>query len=330
MKALLAGLVLLSAPLALHQAASAQPAAYAPPRTPDGKPDLQGYWLTGFLTPMERPDTLTSLAVPADKKAETIALLQKMNDEGEVYDPEKDYNPLPATLLDMGGELRSSLVIEPADGKLPLTSLAKAVLDQFKFNYDDPEGRPASERCMDGLVNAPLAGLPILIPLQIVQTPDAVVLAMEDMDPLRIVTLGAKPGTANTTTRSGHSSGRWEDDTLIVETTGLNVTDKAGLAFRSTGAIITSDSRIVERFHLVSPDTLHYQFTVEDPSLYTKPWRAEFALTRTHHAMTEYACHEGNRSMIHILTAARLNRQTKEDRDAQKAAAEAKEKAAAK
>jgi hypothetical protein len=229
----------------------------------------------------------------------------------------------------MGGELRSSLIVEPADGKLPLTSLAKAVLDQLKLNYDDPEGRPTSERCMDGLVNAPLAGLPILIPLQIVQTPAAVVLAMEDMDPVRIVALADHLGADSAATRSGHSSGHWDGDTLIVETTGLNITDKSGLAFRSTGAIITSDSRIIERFRLTSPETLHYEFTVEDPSLYTKPWRAEFILKRTHHAMTEYACHEGNRSMIHILTAARLNRQTKEERDAQKAAAEAKEKTAA-
>lgn len=323
MKAILVGIALVCAQPAFAQ-------AYSPPRTADGKPDLQGYWLTGFLTPMERPDKLTSLVIPAEKKDETIALIKEMNSEGEVYDPEIDYNPLAPALLEMGGELRSSLIVEPADGKLPLTSLAKAVLEQFKFNYDDPEGRPSSERCMDGLVNAPLAGLPLLIPLQVVQTPDAIVLAMEDMDPVRIVALAAHPGGDSSATRSGHSRGHWEGDTLVVETSGFNLTDKAGLTFRSTGAIITSDSRIIERFRLTSPETMHYEFTVEDPSLYTKPWRAEFVLRRTHHAATEYACHEGNRSMIHILTAARLNRQTKEERDKQRAAEETKEKAAAK
>lgn len=322
MKAILAGILLLSAQPAFAQV------SYGPPLTADGRPDLQGYWLTGFMTPLERPDKITDLVIPPEKKAETIAFLKERNSEGEVYDPEVDYNPLPPALLELGGELRSSLIIEPADGKLPLTSLAKATLDQFKFNYDDPEGRPTSERCMDGLVNAPLAALPLLIPLQVVQTPDAIVLAMEDMEPLRLITLTGSSDSA--ATRSGHSQGRWDGNTLVVETTGFNISDKAGLTFRGPGAFITSDSRVIERFSLISADKLHYQFTIEDPSLYSKPWRAEFTLTRTHHAVTEYACHEGNRSMIHILTAARLNRQTKEERDAQKKADEEKEKTAAK
>jgi hypothetical protein len=337
MKALLAGLALLSAPLGLVQPALAQSAlaqseakpAYAPPRTADGKPDLQGYWLTGFVTPLERPDKIPGLIVPPEKTAETLKLLKEMSSEGEVYDPEFDYNPLPAALLQLNGERRSSLIVEPADGKLPLTALATAVLDQFKFNYDDPEGRPSPERCIDGLVNAPLATLPLLIPLQIVQTPDTILLVMEDLDPARLVALADSPGKDTPATRNGRSRGHWEGDTLVVETSQFKLTDKAGLTFRGSGAFITSDSRVIERFTLTSPETMHYQFTIEDPSLYSKPWRAEFAFTRTPHAVTEYACHEGNRSMINILTAARLNRQTKKERDEQKAAAEAKEKAAA-
>jgi hypothetical protein len=322
MKAFVAGIALLCAQPAFAQ-------AYTPPRTADGKPDLQGYWLTGFMTPLQRPKKLRDLVIPPDKMDEAIALIKKMNDEGEVYDPEVDHNPLPPALLELAGELRSSLIVEPADGKLPLTALATAVLDQFKFGYDDPEARPTSERCMDGLVNAPLAALPLLIPLQVVQTPDTIVLAMEDMEPVRLVSLAKPPGPDGAATRSGQSRGHWEGDTLVVETTRFNITDKAGISFRGAGAIVTSDSRIIERFNLTSPETMLYQFTVEDPSLYAKPWRAEFALKRTEHTVYEYACHEGNRSMIHILTAARLNRQTKEGRDAQKQAEEAKAQAAA-
>ncbi|RYG32511.1 MAG: hypothetical protein EON93_11080 [Burkholderiales bacterium] len=313
MKALVAGIVLLCAQPALAQA------AFSPPRTSDGRPDLQGYWLSGFITPVERPDKLSTLVIPADQQAAALAMMTAMNDEGEVYDPEKDYNPLPAVLLELDGEMRSSQIVEPADGKLPLTSLAKAALDQFSFNFDDPEGRPSSERCMDGLVNAPIAGLPLLIPLQLVQTADAIVLAMEDMEPVRIVSFAAPHSSR---TRSGHSLGRWEGDTLIVETSQFAITDRAGLTFRGAGVPVTSDSRVIERFRLTSPDTILYQFTVEDPSLYSAPWRAEFLLRRTTHAVYEYACHEGNRSMIHILTAARLGRQTKKERDEQKLAAE--------
>ena len=230
--------------------------------------------------------------------------------EGEVYCPEFDSNPVPRALLKVNGDLRSSWLIEPADGKLPLTALAKAALEQDEPKFDDPENRPAPERCIDGLVNAPMAASSLMIPLQIVQTPGVMVLAMEDMEPLRIVSLTDPPQHEALRSRGGQSRGRWEDDTFVIETDSLSIADPGGLTWRG-GAFVTTDSRVIERFRLLSADLLLYRFTIEDPSLYKAPWLAEYVLKRIASPVYEYACHEGNYAMTNILTAARLDRQKK-------------------
>lgn len=305
MRALLAALALCAAP------AFAQPAAI--PRAPDGHPDLHGYWFSGFLTPLERADDVKELVVPPGAQAGLIEKLITAQSEGEVYDPEFDSNPVPRALLEVNGDLRSSWLIEPADGKLPLTALAKAALKRNDPKFDDPENRPAPERCIDGLVNAPMAASSLMIPLQIVQTPDVVVIAMEDMEPLRVVSLTDAPQHEALRSRGGQSRGRWEDDTFVIETDSLSISDPGGLTWRG-GAFVTTDSRVIERFRLLSADLLLYRFTIEDPSLYKAPWLAEYVLKRVASPVYEYACHEGNYAMTNILTAARLGRQEKPDK----------------
>ena len=285
--------------------ALAQPSTI--PRTPDGQPDLHGYWFTGFITPMQRSRGVTGLTVAPENAASLIAKLMEQRDEGEVYDPEFDSNTVVPALLSMNGELRSSLVVEPADGRLPLTALAKAALNGREEGFDNPEDRPPPERCMEGVVNAPLTSSFLMIPLQFVQTRDAVVLMMEDMEPSRIVTLSTPPRPDALRTRSGQSRGQWEGDTLVVQTDRFNIAAKQGITW-SGGAFLTSDSKVIERFTLTGADTLLYQFTVEDPSVYTKPWRAEYVLNRIARPAYEYACHEANRALTHILLAARLGK----------------------
>ncbi len=302
MRALLAVLALFAAP-AFAQAADI-------PRAPDGRPDLHGNWFSGFLTPLERPDDVKELVVPPGAQADLIKKLIADQSEGEVYDPEFDSNPVPRALLEMNGDLRSSWLIEPADGKLPLTALAKAAIERDGPRFEDPENRPAPERCIDGLVNAPMSASSMMIPMQIVQTPNAVVIAMEDMEPLRIVSLTDPPQHDALRSRGGQSRGRWEDDTFVVETSSLSISDPAGLTWRG-GAFVTSDSRVIERFRLLSADLLLYRFTIEDPSLYKAPWLAEYVLKRIASPVYEYACHEGNHAMINIMTAARLGKQKK-------------------
>ena len=300
MRAFIAGLAL----LATTPAAFAQAAAI--PRTPDGRPDLQGFWAAAFITPMERPDGFDTLIVPPERVAEAV---KKMTPEiGEVADPEIYFNPFPTNLLEMDGAFRSSTIVEPADGKLPFTALAQAAIRQFKFAFDNPEERPGQERCVDSLIHPPLQAISLLIPIQIVQTPNALALYSEDIDPGRVVTMNATPQPDAIRTRSGQSRGHWEGDTLVIETDHFAVEQPTGIDWRSS-ALITEDSRTIERFRALSVDSLLYQFTVEDPALYKKPWLAEFTLTRTTRPVWEYACHEGNHAFYGILGAARLGKQ---------------------
>lgn len=279
------------------------------PRTSDGKPDLQGVWFSGYMTPLERPEGFDAFIIPPEQKEAAIAKMVEWFSEGEVYDPELDANPVPNALLEIDGQMRSSWLVEPADGKLPLTALANAVMDAPRERYDNPEDRPPPERCLGGLAQAPLVASAFPIPLQIVQTPDAVVLAAEDFNPVRIVPMSAAQPHDAMRTPDGHSRGRWEGDTLIIETTHFAVPrPSTGLMYRSA-APVTADSRVIERFRMQSPDRILYQFTVEDPALYKTPWLAEFVLNKVDMGFFEYGCHEGNHAIINILTAARLGLQ---------------------
>jgi hypothetical protein len=290
--------LLAAAPSALAQASDI-------PRTSDGRPDLHGFWVAAFITPMERPDGF-DLVVPPERVAEAV---KEMTPEiGEVTDPEIHFNPFPTNLLEMNGAFRSSTIIEPADGKLPFTALAQAAINRYKSAFDNPEERPGAERCLDSLIHPPLQAISLLIPIQIVQTPAALALLTEDIDPGRIVTMNATPQPDVIRTRSGESRGRWDGDTLVIETDHFLVEQPTGIEWRNA-ALITEDSRTIERFRPLSADSLLYQFTVEDPSLYKQPWLAEFIVTRTQRPVYEYACHEGNHGIMNILGAARLGKQ---------------------
>ena len=313
----LAAAVLLAFPLAMTQAAFAQPASAQSttdiPRTADGRPDLQGIWFSGYMAPLERPDGFDALVIPPEEKTAAIAKMKEWFSEGEVYDPEADVNPIQPALLEIDGQLRSSLIVTPADGKLPLTALASAVFDADRPEHDQYEDRPPSERCLGGLAQAPLSAVHLPIPLRIVQTPLAFAFAAEDFNPARIIAMtGGLPSDA-LRSPDGYSRGRWENDTLIVETSHFATPGPPGGVIWRTSAPVTADSRIVERFRMTSADSILYQFTVEDPSLFKQPWLAEFVLHRSDLDFLEYACHEGNHSLIHILTAARLGMMEEDD-----------------
>jgi hypothetical protein len=276
------------------------------PRTPDGRPDLQGVWSSHFMTGLERPDGITGLVVaPADADKVLKKIMPKIP---EVYDPEFNAHPFPEALLDVKGELRSSMLITPEDGKLPFTAIARANVEHFKRGFDNPEDRPGAERCTDSLNYPPLQIADDFIPHLFVQTPGAIVIATEDVDAGRIITLGAPAAPEPLRTLAGSSRGRWEGDTLIVETDHFAIADPRGFAWRGD-ALVTADSRVIERFSLLSANEMLYQFTIEDPSLYKAPWLAEYVMRRSTHQLYEYACHEGNYGMANILSAARLGRQ---------------------
>jgi hypothetical protein len=201
--------------------------------------------------------------------------------------------------------LRTSLIVDPADGKVPaLTQEATRRMAETRdaarsHAFDGPENRPLAERCILWAT----AGPPMMPSVynnnyQIVQEPGYVAIVVEMIHDVRIIPLNGSPHLPEDVRLwLGDPRGHWEGNTLVVETT--NFTGKT--AFQGS----SKDMRLVERFTRTAPDTLMYQFTIEDPAAFTKPWTAEIPMHQTQGPLVEYACHEGNYAMSGILSGAR-------------------------
>jgi hypothetical protein len=285
------------------------------PRTPDGQPDLQGIWSNATITPLERPDDLAGKPVLTDKEAaeyekEVVKRTNVDRREGIVgteADVARAYNNF---WYDRGtktvGTRRTSLIIDPPDGKIPqLTQEAQKRVDDRDSRRarlaEGPEDRSLSERC----ILWQTAGPPMLPSgynnnYQIVQSRDYVTIFNEMIHDTRIIPLDGRPHLPqNVRLWMGDSRGHWEGDTLVIDTT--NFTDKT--AFRGASEKL----HLVERFRRVDAETLLYSFTVDDPSAFAKPWTAEITSTRAVGPIFEYACHEGNYGMTGLLRGARAD-----------------------
>jgi hypothetical protein len=286
------------------------------PRTADGKPDLQGTWSFATLTPMERPKELGTKAVltpeEARQYAEDSRKRRNMDTRsgGGAVDVERAYNDF---WWDFGttASLRTSLIVDPPDGQRPAYTpeAQKRMASQFaglRRPAEGPEDRMLAERCIVGFnAGPPMAPSAYNNNVQLVQTKDHVMLLNEMVHDARLVPLDGRP-RQKLTRWMGESRGRWEGDTLVVDTT--NFSEKT--RFRGS----TPNLHIVERFTRVDPKTLLYRFTIEDPDTWTKPWTGEYTWPATDELLYEYACHEGNYAMGNILRGARL----KEVNDAKK------------
>lgn len=309
--------------LALSLSVGAAPTAaqtYKPPRTSYGAPDLQGVWDNDSMTRLQRPKGFKALiATPYEAAAHEKTQFEKYGkviapvDPGLPAPPEDkvtddDRFDRPAGLARIRSEIRSSWIVDPADGRLPYTREAKAAAEKALRDeeiYDDPEGRPFDERCLlggGGGVAPPIINRDLL---QIVQTPDHVVLLGEQNHEARIVRLRDRRHIPSTVRPwMGDPVGWWEGDTLVVETTNLNPLDR----WRWTSGewiILTVDARIVERFTRTGPDQLIYSYAVEDPGAYTQTWRGEMPYRATPARIFEFACHEGNYALTGILAGGR-------------------------
>jgi hypothetical protein len=304
-------LALIIAVLAI--AASAQARPYQPPRTPSGRPDLQGTWSNASFTRLERPKQLHSLVVPADQAAafeRTFASDFASDTSDGVGGRQSETWELGSSLARVKGQIRSSWIVDPLDGRLPYSPAGRALLDaaQKRINsFDDPEDRSYSDRCLLG--SRSVAGPPMLNAnynshYQIVQTKDAIVIVAEMVHDARIVSLTRKTHLPpQMRPWMGDSIGRWEGDTLVVETTNFN----PGQSMTAqTLLYISPAAKVTERFTRVAADQILYQFTVEDPAVYTQTWRGEEVLTASNEPVYEYSCHEGNYSLFAILNGARV------------------------
>jgi hypothetical protein len=303
----------LPAPLTAQPAA--KPAAresWTPPRTADGQPDLQGYWTNSTLTPLERPAQFANKPVLTEAEAAAYAKqLRDANNRDKRGDSaESDvggaYNQF---WYDRGnnivGSRRTSLIIDPPDGKIPaLTPEAQKRVDEAReyaaaHPADGPESRSLAERCiLWGTAGPPMMPGPYNNAYHIVQTRDYVMILVEMIHDARIIPLDGRPHVASSIRQwMGDPRGHWEGNTLVVESTGFN--GKA--PFHGSD----QNLRLTERFTRVSPDTMLYEFTVNDPTAFTKPWTAQVPFSKTEGPIFEYACTEGNYAMTDMLAGAR-------------------------
>jgi hypothetical protein len=280
------------------------------PRTADNQPDLQGIWTNGTITPLERPREFEGKPFMTPAEAAQYEKQARERNNGDRRDANADadlavgYNDF---WWDRGTKpvatLRTSLIVDPPDGRIPVLTAdaqkrAEARAEARRLHpTDGPEDLSLADRCL-------VRPGPPMLPAgynnnhRIVQTREYVVIFSEMMHDARIIPLDRRPHLpGNVRQWFGDSRGKWEGDTLVVETT--NFSDKTN--FRGAGP----NMRLIERFTRTDPDTLLYQFTVNDPQSFEKPWSGEIPMKRAPGPIFEYACHEGNYSLVNTLTAAR-------------------------
>jgi hypothetical protein len=300
-------LVILAGTLAAQSKAAQS--KFTPPRTSDGQPDLQGVWTNVTITPLERPANLASkeFFTPAEAHQYEKDTVDRNNadrrDGGAQADLSRAYND---AWYDRGTKvvetLRTSLVIDPSDGRIPRKDQgAPLVPAGFGRPPEGPEDRSLPERC----ILWPTAGPPMMPSFynnnyQIVQAPGYVTILVEMIHDARIIPIDPRPHVDSKIREwLGDSRGHWEGNTLVVETTNFN--DKTRFQRSS------QNMKLVERFTRTAPDTVMYEFTVDDPSAFTKPWTAQIPMKKTEGPIIEYACNEGNYAMEWMLAGARAD-----------------------
>ena len=261
-----------------------------PPRTPWGAPDLRGVWSHGTATPLERPERYGDRAQLTDAEiAEVDAAQQSAEGVGarRVVWWERSLS-----------DGRTSMIVDPSDGRIPWSAAGRARrAARPGQTTEGPEGRSPQERCIS--YGIPRLGGPYSQNVHIAQTADHVLLLHEMVHEFRVIPLDGRPHLPDHVRQwLGDSRGRWEGDTLVVETT--NFRDDQWFQGLSQGGM-----RLVERFTRLDAETVHYAVTYEDPELWTRPWTAEILMPPTVGAMFEFACHEGNTGIAATLEIAR-------------------------
>ena len=302
-----------------------RPAGWVVPRTADGRPDLQGVWENNSATPLERPKQFADKPRLSD---EELASLERRAQELFGPDAEATFgdalyltllaNTTPRGLGSTGSysqnwlpdryfEHRTSLIVDPADGRLPpLTAegiRTRASAGQFGRVGNSAQDMSLQDRCIHyGFPDLFAAYMSVY---RIVQTPDHVAIQMEKIHDTRIIPLSDRAHLSSSMRQYlGDSRGRWEGDTLVVETTNFH---PKGNPMGGYSTLSDETLRLVERFRRTADDTIEYTFTVDNPTMWTLPWTAVINWKRSRGELYEYACNEGNYSLRGMLSAARAS-----------------------
>lgn len=299
---------------------------YQVPRMPDGSPDFQGVWTNTSLTRLQRSSQYDSNALSPEQAAEIEQRTAEWEKRGlEATDPnapapEKGSNVggYNSFYLDQGdslafidGEYRTTWLTNQEDGRLPYSEFGKKTFDeQLSFarnDYSGPESRPMAERCIVGFGSSagpPMINVQYNNNYQFVQTPETIAVLVEMNHDARIIQMNADHGPEAVTPWFGDSTGRWEGDTLVVETRHFNPSESLRTWFDQS-FYISPNAVVTERFTRVSDTQIHYEFAVDDPKIYTEVWRGKMVFNKTEGPIYEYACHEGNHALPNILGGAR-------------------------
>ena len=281
------------------------------------RPDLQGLWTNGTITPLQRPENLAGKPVfteaeAAEYERSWLGEFRKNFPPEDLQAPDIDYNYMDRMKVVAGR--RTSLITDPADGRLPpqLAAAKARAAARPKPSKDDPELLGLDERCLLEVAIGSSNASPPMVPnpfgqnfYQIVQTDDYVAIHTEVVHDTRIIRIGGTHAPPAVQLWLGDSIGHWDGDTLVVDTT--NFSEKTH--FRGSGPRL----HVVERFTRTSPTTIRYQFTADDSDTWDRPWSAEIPFNATAERIYEYACHEGNYSMANVLRGARAEEKRKQD-----------------
>ncbi len=311
--------MLVAGAMALPYAQSTGSAAYTAPRTAWGAPDMQGIWTNATLTPIERPEAMSDQDVLTAEEAaafETSSAEARAASDRFIPGNVGAYNQF---WMDGGkvmtGDRRTSLITDPPDGRIPWTPAGRERLaaDSAKYGvgpFDSWIDADTGERCLtDGLPFVPLQGYNMNY--HILQSEGWVAMLNEMFHEFRLIpTDGRSHVPMHVGQWLGDSRGRWDGDTLVVETTAF--ADRRDDLWRATWRAARPGLHLVERFTRVDEQTLNYEFTMTDPDMFTRPWTALLPMTTDHESrgvtsgpMYEYACHEGNYGLLNIMRGAR-------------------------
>ncbi len=314
-KAFLTALIALAslAPLPVAGQARANK-TWTPSHTADGQPDLQGVWTNATITPFERPTELAGKPVLTKEEA---AELEKKAADNRVDRPPKagDVGSYNQFWFDSGTKVvstrQTSLVVDPPDGRVPIKPAAEAKRDyDLAHVADSYEHMSVWDRCITRGVPAGMFPAGYNNAYQIVQSPGSVVILYEMIHEARIIPLDGRPHSpSNIRQWNGDSRGHWEGNTLVVDTTNYNgkgwIATSAATG-RVKGIPQSEALHVVERFTRAAADTISYEVTIDDPNVYTRPWKVAIPLTRDpEYQLYEYACQEGNHAVETILGGGR-------------------------